>query len=494
MQVDEGFLVDFFWHITFVLLFVFNIITVLVAFFSKEKTYAYYALYTFFLLTYILLKTPYTDVRWFLEGVITPAYNFYSQTLFYSFYIFFFLYFLDIKSYFPKFTQKIKMILVGVLIVSTIFFILAVLFNDVRIFNRYYFYLYAPFNTVMGLLAVYKALKTPGYLKYFFVFGSLIYLGLAILALVLSYSDYDHKTTMVFIGKRFFIAPLLFFYVGIFIEQIVFSLGLSYRVKTINEKLQEEFQKNKLINKQLNKNVESRDLEIKKLVKKAEKHRISELKSEYQSQINKLQLSLLHNQMNPHFIFNALNSIKVYLIENNKEKAVYYLNKFSKLMRNILESSRAETVSLEEELKLVKLYIAIEQIRFDDKIHFQMDIPNEIILSNIKTPPLILQPFVENAIWHGLSPLKENRNLHLELLQTPKGIQLNIIDNGIGRKLAKQTNQLKKISKKSLGLKITEERLAVFNKKEKLNYHFKIVDINSEKNSGTEVQFMFYKQ
>lgn len=492
MQFNERFLLDFFWHITFVLLFVFTIISVLIAIFSKEKTYAYYALYTFFLLSYILLKTPYISLMEYLEETVPPAYNFYSQTLFYSFYIYFFLYFLDIKEYYPKFTRQVKFILQIVIALSTLLFLVAVVLKNSVIFDTYYFFIYAPFNTIMGLLAIYKASKTPGYLKYFFVSGSIIYLSLAILALVLSNNGYNYKTSIEVAGKPFWLAPLLFFYIGIFIEQIAFSLGLSYRVKMINEKLQEQFQENDYINKQLNKSLESRDEEIAKLLEKAEKDKMDQIKSEYKSQINKLQLSLLHNQMNPHFIFNALNSIKVYLIENKKEKAVYYLNKFSKLVRNILESSRAETISLEEELKLIQLYVAIEQIRLDDSILFSLEIPDEINLSKIKIPPLTLQPFVENAIWHGLSPLSENKELKIEVQQTQRGTLLKIKDNGIGRSKARLANQLKNLPKKSLGLKITKERLDVFNKKEKLNYHFNILDLNTENKTGTEVQFLFY--
>ncbi len=491
MKLDERFLVDFFWHINVVLLLVFTLISILIAIFSKEKTYTYYALYTFFLLSYVILKSPYLELYRYFEKVIPPAYNFYSQTLFYSFYMYFFLYFLEVKTYFPKFTKFIKITLMYVIVVSTLVFLVATISGNSKLFNTYYFYLYAPFNSVMGLMALYKASQTPGYLKYFFVSGSLVYLCLAILALVLTFNGYNYKTSIDIAQKSFYLYPILFFYLGIFIEQIVFSLGLSYRVKMINDTLQDQFQENKSINKQLSKSLENRDEEISRLLKKAEKDRMAQIKSEYESQINKLQISLLHNQMNPHFIFNALNSIKVYLIENKKEKAVYYLNKFSKLVRNILESSREETITLEEELKLLQLYIAIEQIRFENSICYTLEIPDEINLAKIKIPPLTLQPFVENAIWHGLSPLTKNKKLNITVISAPDGLLLKIKDNGVGRAKARFTNQLKKLPKTSLGLKITQERLDIFNAKEKLNYQFKILDLYGEnkKELGTEVHF-----
>lgn len=494
MQIDERFLADFLWHITFVILFVFTIISSLITVFSKEKTYLYYSLYTFFLLTYILLKIPYLEILNYFRSFIPGAYNFYSQTLFYSFYIYFFLYFLDIESYFPVLTRRLKILLFWVIIISSIVFLIAVITEDTWFFNYYYFYVYVPFNLVMGIMAIYKASKIPGNLKYYFVTGSVVYLGLAILALVLSFNDYNWKNPIFIFDRPFYLVPLVFFYVGIFVEQIAFSLGLSYRVKKINDLLQDQFEKNKLINKQLNKSLEQRNTEIIQLTKEAKEKQLAQIKSEYDSQINKLQLGLLHNQMNPHFIFNALNSIKVYLIDNDKQKAVYYLNKFSKLIRKILESSRAESVSLEEELDLIKLYVGIEQIRFDDTIHINFEIPYDIALSQIKIPPLMLQPFVENAIWHGLSTLEKEKKLCFKAKNTSRGLELSIIDNGIGRKATQMSNMQKTIKKKSLGLKINQERLDFFNKKENLNYQFKITDLkdNNNKASGTEVRFMFY--
>lgn len=493
MQINEPFLSDFFWHITFVLLFVFTIISSLIATFSKEKTFVFYALYTFFLASYIILKTPYLEVRNFLSEAVPAAYNWYSQTLFYSFYFYFFLYFLDIKSYFPKLTRAFKRILFWGIVVSSFLFVLTILLQISWIFDYYFLFLFVPLVLAMACIAIVKATKTPGFLKYYFIIGSVIYLGFAIVSLVLSFVDYDYSTSITFLSKSFYLYPILFFYVGVFVEQIMFSLGLSYRVKNINEKLIEQHERNVLINQKLNQNLEKRKSEIEKLTKKAEEERVAQLKSAYDAQINKLQLSLLHNQMNPHFIFNALNSIKVYLIENDKEKAIYYLNKFSKLIRIILESSRGEAISLSEELEIIKLYVGIEKIRLEDSIQVSFDIPYNLSLNHVKVPPLLLQPFVENAIWHGLSSLKENKKLHFKARSLDQGIQFKIIDNGIGRAASKQLNKQKSVKKNSLGLKISNERIAFFNKKEKVNYSFEIYDLKDQQNEtcGTEVCFVF---
>src|SRR5699024_5284737 len=108
------------------------------------------------------------------------------------------------------------------------------------------------------------------------------------------------------------------------------------------------------------------------ITKKAEEDRVKQIREEFENKINRIELESLQSQMNPHFLFNALNSIKVFLIENEKQAAVYYLNKFSKLIRHILESSRVESISLKEELEVLELYISLENIRFDDKISFSI--------------------------------------------------------------------------------------------------------------------------
>jgi sensor histidine kinase YesM len=167
--------------------------------------------------------------------------------------------------------------------------------------------------------------------------------------------------------------------------------------------------------------------------------------------------------MNPHFIFNSLNSIKLNIIKNNKENAVYYLNKFSKFIRKTLTISREKEVSLQDEIDTLELYVSIENLRFKNEIQYSTNIDKNINLETIKIPPLILQPFVENAIWHGLSPKKGEKKLHLSI--TKKGlnyIEITIKDNGIGRKKAQEFKAQKMIKRESVGLKLTEERLAIF--------------------------------
>lgn len=178
-----------------------------------------------------------------------------------------------------------------------------------------------------------------------------------------------------------------------------------------------------------------------------------------------LEQQMMRSQMNPHFLFNSLNSIKLYIINNEKENAVYYLNKFSKLIRAILSNSREKEISLKEELEMMELYVNIESIRFTEKIHYDVIIDENIKTDQIKIPSMILQPFIENAIWHGLSNKIGDKILKIFITNKVKGqISFEIVDNGIGRQKAQEIKDNKVSKQNSIGLKLTKERLENFAK------------------------------
>ncbi|OYU64739.1 MAG: sensor histidine kinase, partial [Cytophagaceae bacterium BCCC1] len=178
-----------------------------------------------------------------------------------------------------------------------------------------------------------------------------------------------------------------------------------------------------------------------------------------------LEQQMMRSQMNPHFLFNSLNSIKLYIINNEKENAVYYLNKFSKLIRTILSNSREKEITLKEELETMELYINIESIRFSEKINYEVIIEESINTQQIKIPSMILQPFIENAIWHGLSNKVGDKFLKIYISSKVKGsISFEIVDNGIGRQKAQEIKENKVSKQKSIGLKLTKERLDNFAK------------------------------
>ncbi|TDQ28773.1 tetratricopeptide repeat protein [Tenacibaculum caenipelagi] len=209
--------------------------------------------------------------------------------------------------------------------------------------------------------------------------------------------------------------------------------------------------------------------------------------------ILKLEQEALRIQMNPHFVFNALNSIKLYIINNEQKNAVHYLNKFSKLIRSILESSSVKEVTLSEELKTMNLYMSIENIRFSNEINYIEKVDSDVNIERIKVPPLILQPFLENSIWHGLSSKKGKKEVELSVNKiSDEFIQIDIIDNGIGRNAAMNIKQSKSLNRKSIGVDLTKERLQNFTNEFKNKYTIVYTDLTNKEGKviGTKVSLI----
>jgi len=204
----------------------------------------------------------------------------------------------------------------------------------------------------------------------------------------------------------------------------------------------------------------------------------------------KLEQTALRSQMNPHFIFNSLNSIKLYIIDNEKENAVYYLNKFSKLIRKILSATKEKKTTLIDEIETMKLYLNIENIRFENSINYSFIIDKNLNINTIKIPSLILQPFLENAIWHGLSSKKDNKNIVLTFKKEKNSyLIITIEDNGIGRKKSAEIKEKKIHKRESIGIQLTEDRLENFSKYFKNDFAIDFIDLydNNQKPTGTKV-------
>jgi len=212
-----------------------------------------------------------------------------------------------------------------------------------------------------------------------------------------------------------------------------------------------------------------------------------------EKQILTLEQDMLRSQMNPHFIFNSLNSIKHFIINNDQQNAVYYLNKFAKLIRKILISNTEKHISLEDELETMKLYISVENMRFSNQIDFSVQVEPTINLTGIKVPSLILQPFLENALWHGLSSKADDKKIKLEVSKGSKNhVAVTITDNGIGRVASEKINKDKSLNRKSVGLNITKARLSNFSKRFTIGYNLKITDLynDNQKAIGTKVELL----
>jgi len=189
--------------------------------------------------------------------------------------------------------------------------------------------------------------------------------------------------------------------------------------------------------------------------------------AEMKQKIAETEMMALRAQMNPHFIFNCLTSIDNLIQLDEKEKATLYLSKFAKLIRSILENSAHNTVPCWKDMETMHLYLELEALRFDHKFTYQLNIAPEILNGDYKVPPLIVQPYVENAIHHGLlNKLDGEKKLRVEVYATANHIYYLIEDNGIGRKLAATYKQQNKLAYGSMGMQITEERINLFNQRQ----------------------------
>jgi LytS/YehU family sensor histidine kinase len=203
-----------------------------------------------------------------------------------------------------------------------------------------------------------------------------------------------------------------------------------------------------------------------------------------------LQQQALSAQMNPHFMFNSLNSVQSYILKNDRVKSSEYLARFSRLMRKVLDNSQESVISLNEELEALNLYIEMELIRFKDSFNYNLIISENIDLNKYEIPPLILQPFVENAILHGLRNKTGDKSLKIEVLQKTDSICILIEDNGIGRAEAQKIKEKKMNGYKSHGSKITAKRIDLFKEFHNDKIQHSIVDLKSEKGEplGTRVE------
>ena len=202
--------------------------------------------------------------------------------------------------------------------------------------------------------------------------------------------------------------------------------------------------------------------------------RQNKLRNEQQTLL--LQQKLFRSQMNPHFIFNSLTSIQNYILEENPDKASKYLSRFSKLVRNILDSSTEEYVTLQEEIQTIENYLELQKIRFQDKFDYTIEVDEAIHPENIVIPPMLAQPFIENSIEHGIKHRPSKGDIFIRFTLKNGSVVFEVEDNGIGREKAKEILFRQNREHKSLATAITLERIRVLNKKlkKKLWFTFRI--------------------
>jgi LytS/YehU family sensor histidine kinase len=203
---------------------------------------------------------------------------------------------------------------------------------------------------------------------------------------------------------------------------------------------------------------------------------------------NLLALKSLRSQMNPHFIFNALNSVNSFISSNDERTANKYLSDFSLLMRAVLENSEEDFIPLEKEIELLELYTKLEHSRFKDKFDYSISIDENVAVEEFQIPPMLLQPYIENAVWHGLRYKKEKGLLSITISQSKVDeLEISIIDDGIGREKSRlmKTEHQKKHNSKGLGN--IKKRVAILNQMYRDKVDVCIDDLQDNEETGTKV-------
>ncbi|MDQ0476629.1 sensor histidine kinase [Chryseobacterium sp. MDT2-18] len=444
----------------------------LVLFFqNRDKSYLLYSFYTFFsFLAYIPVAeggflfdlSKYFNLDFRSKQFFTIIFN--------CLYFLFFVQFLRVKKRSKKWHNIIVYpVFILITIATVTFLILKSGISDFYFdsFKGIFPYLIA-FHTIISF---YILTKVKNKLKYYIIFGGIMLFICSILG-ERSVREFPFLNLTVRMGDFIYFA-------GLVVENIAFSFALGHRQRmnyhekvAYNRNLISEMKKNEELKDKINLQHQKRLL--------AENDRIK-----YQQEISALKLSILQNQMNPHFIFNALNSIKYYILEHDTENAVNYLTKFSQIIRTILVSSTVKEFTLDQELHTIKVYVDIENLRFTKKIDFNIVIDEQINSEKIKLPPMVLQTFIENAILHGVATL-DHKKITINVLRKNQQLEIRISDNGVGRKEAAKNRSRRNNSSKSLGTKIADEMLKNYFGPE--SYKIKYYDLHkNDQPTGTMV-------
>ncbi|MBK8494163.1 MAG: histidine kinase [Chitinophagaceae bacterium] len=223
-------------------------------------------------------------------------------------------------------------------------------------------------------------------------------------------------------------------------------------------------------------------------VKKREKEKFTQEK-----QLMELEALALRAQMNPHFIFNCLNSIKSLMQQKETDKGITYLTTFSKLIRTLFNNADKKLISLYDEIETCKYYLQLEALRFDTKFSYSVKVDESIDLKSTQVPALIIQPFIENAIWHGIVPRNSTGHVSLNVARKNDIIEIAIEDDGIGREASQQNRSTSGLVHQSKGVNLTQTRLELNNLLQQRQAELEVIDKKDEKGiaKGTAVLLRF---
>lgn len=466
------------WALATCLQFIFMLMAGVIYFKNKEKLFAWYGLYCLLMFVYCTTKTPdflypLARVKLWKSHYLYQSFYWYLQILYHLAYMSFGISFVRLSLYKPRLSQYIQYYQKLILAAGSVCYLLGTFrLTSAQIVLDFFIWVFMPLHIVISI-AVLSIVTTLPKRSYIYICGTSCYMLLILLAFILSY----YQTSF---------GPLrgpAIFYIGIAIESSIFSLGLGLRIRDIyRERMAFQYNLNEAhlqLEKELKKQIDTQQ---------REKHLLNQLreKQELDIQVEKLYNQVLRSQLNSHFIFNVLNSIKLFILEKNTQQASSYLSKFAKFIRLVLDSSIHEYHSLKEELDMLDLYVSIERVRLGERFYFSVIVEDDLNTNNVRIPALLLQPFVENALWHGVKNMPGNKTVIIHVFREAANTCIWIDDNGPGIDLREKMQSKKQF--KSYGLKIVEDRIRHHNNKDERHISHAIINKKQINQTGTRVE------
>ncbi len=412
---------------------------------NKKKLYLFYSLYLISFYFY------------FLKEISTPNYlpiydyiNFSLQFLGFAAYVVFARELLNTKKYIPEWDKLLVLQTKAFIIASIVFIFIQITYG--YSYQEKLFMMLIPIITIFSILTYFVLTKIKGKHVTYFIIGSLSFITLANISFL----------GPEVLGENYFLEqgvdPMFFTYLGVMIETTMFAIIIGYRAKKGEEK-----------------------------AKEIEYELVSKTK-----EMGDLKMTVLQTQMDPHFLYNSLNSINNFVLKNDVETASDYITKFSRLIREILKNSSRLIVPLEEDLGVLGLYVKLEQMRMTGGFDYIVTVDDTINLRDIQVPPLFMQPYIENAIWHGFANKKGYKKISLSIYEEEDNIRCEIIDNGIGIDKTKARAKKNESIRKPFGIKASEDRIKLLH--ENQGVYVIIEDVSDNKTTGTMVTIKFPKK
>ena len=462
----------------------------------REKLYFYYLGYLLFQIIYgfQVLRNTSADVGNIFEYIpkLSSAAFEPVQFVFIGFYILFISSLLTVKKY-DKLLFKILTWLTFFCFAYAVSQFIFSYFFFGQVFGSTFFIIIRsiilPLNFILIFWIVYKV-KHP-LLIYFIIGQSFFFIG-AVLSTYIGYFNIAASPGHIF---NFTQAPNIIFQLSLLAEVLCFSLALGKNFSLLrkekekaNDELIAQLQENHFLqvtmNRELDEKIHEKTSELIQLYCELEEEREQKIKNDFNQRIREVEIIALRSQMNPHFIFNSLNAIKHLMMTSRNDDAITYLDDFSSLLREILQSSNRKKITVEEELEILELYLSLERNRIGENFHYDIQVLSRDILSQYQIPPLLLQPIVENAIWHGLHPSQKIEKELKITFDTTEDLKIIIEDNGIGRKESSKKRKLHN----SMGTSIVQDRITLFNHLNDQTIHLKITDLEQDGNAlGTKI-------